>query len=336
MSESYAILKIEKVKSLQILSLRQKHNFRQIPVPNADINRRYLNKTLVNEGIENYVTLWESRKYDVNMNGGKCNPRQGAVYAYEIVLGYSHDAISDDKVNDWAKTSVEWLEKTFGGKENVLSAVLHMDEYTPHIHAIVMPIDERNRLCARSFTGGKVKMFNLQTSYANAVKEYELNRPEMYTKAKNKDLKRFYRAVNSIVNIEAPVKKEEEKEEDYITRCETWVKDIEFKSLDVLNKVKKENERLLAKQETYNLENKEATHLNNILIMKYCGNTKRAKKILLELAEYIDSVDIETLEYTLQKLLEEFVEDKRNILAKDKSYDLQKLTEELEKEDLSN
>ena len=35
--------------------------------------------------------------------------------------------------------NLQWLHRTFG-RENTVSAVLHMGEHTPHIHATVVPI----------------------------------------------------------------------------------------------------------------------------------------------------------------------------------------------------
>lgn len=43
------------------------------------------------------------------------------------------------KLDEWCDDNIKWLQDTFG-KENVVSAVLHMDEKTPHIHATVVPI----------------------------------------------------------------------------------------------------------------------------------------------------------------------------------------------------
>lgn len=328
---NYSILKIEKINSPLNFKVRERHNFRQIPVPNADINRQYINKTLVNEGVTDYLQLWKERQYEVNITGGTCNPRKGAVYAYEIILGYTHNAIENEKVEEWAKESIKWLADTFGGEKNVLSAVLHMDEHTPHIHAIVIPIDERKHLCARSYTGGKPKMFKLQLSYAKAMEQFGLERPVMFTKTSNTALKRFYKSINQITNMEAPTILEGELITDYAQRCENWAKDVASKSLDVVNKVSKANKRLMAKQETYNLENKEASHLNNLLIMKYAGNKKRTKKALLQLSDWIDNSPINEVERILS-VLEERVEEK-NILAKKKSYDLEIIKKELDELD---
>ena len=45
----------------------------------------------------------------------------------------------EGRLDEWCKDNVEWLCKTFG-VDNVVSAVLHMDEETPHIHATIVSI----------------------------------------------------------------------------------------------------------------------------------------------------------------------------------------------------
>ena len=53
----------------------------------------------------------------------------------------------EGRLKAWCADNLAWLRKTFGA-ENVVSAVLHMDETTPHIHAAVVPIvtGERRKL----------------------------------------------------------------------------------------------------------------------------------------------------------------------------------------------
>jgi TfoX/Sxy family transcriptional regulator of competence genes len=38
-----------------------------------------------------------------------------------------------DKILEWSKKSIEWLETKFG-KENIIKSHLHLDEKTPHLH----------------------------------------------------------------------------------------------------------------------------------------------------------------------------------------------------------
>ena len=59
---------------------------------------------------------------------------------------------------------MKWLQETHG-KENVLLAVVHHDETTPHLSAFVVPvIPGTNKLSAKHFVGGKAKLSQLQTS----------------------------------------------------------------------------------------------------------------------------------------------------------------------------
>ena len=44
----------------------------------------------------------------------------------------------------WCQDNLDWLRKTYGA-DNVVSAVLHMDEETPHIHATIVPIVQTER-----------------------------------------------------------------------------------------------------------------------------------------------------------------------------------------------
>jgi hypothetical protein len=45
---------------------------------------------------------------------------------------------ADCKLSDWYAENLDWLRKTFGD-DSIVSAVLHLNEKTPHIHATVVP-----------------------------------------------------------------------------------------------------------------------------------------------------------------------------------------------------
>lgn len=45
----------------------------------------------------------------------------------------------EGKLDAWIKKNIEWFQREFG-KENVVSAMLHVDETTPHLHITVVPI----------------------------------------------------------------------------------------------------------------------------------------------------------------------------------------------------
>ena len=123
------------------------------------------------------------------------------------------------QLDAWAKDSCGWLQKTFG-KENVVSAVLHLDEKTPHIHATVVPITrgerrkaklereknaqsgkrtyrtkkDRPRLCADDVMA-RDKLKAYQTTYAEAMAKYGLQRGVEGSEAKHISTQQYYREV---------------------------------------------------------------------------------------------------------------------------------------------
>lgn len=64
------------------------------------------------------------------------------------------------------------------GEENIISAVVHMDEKTPHMHLTFVPITKDNRLTAKEIIGNKAKLTKWQDDFhAHMVSFYpELER----------------------------------------------------------------------------------------------------------------------------------------------------------------
>ena len=69
--------------------------------------------------------------------------KDNAVIALCFVCTSDEDTMKklekEGKLDAWIKKSIEWFQREFG-KENVVSAMLHMDETTPHLHITVVPI----------------------------------------------------------------------------------------------------------------------------------------------------------------------------------------------------
>lgn len=113
------------------------------------------------------------REIDERIKSKNIKPKVGANAALGLVLevtdGWEHLPENFD-LEQWKRESIEWLEQKFG-KENVLSAVVHMDEYTPHIHAIVTPITPDGRLSSRDWLQREQDYSDIQKEYYEAVKQ---------------------------------------------------------------------------------------------------------------------------------------------------------------------
>lgn len=66
------------------------------------------------------------------------------------------------------------------GRDNFISAVVHMDEKTPHMHLVFVPLTEDKRLCAKEIIGNRKKLIAWQDDFwTHMVKKYpDLERGE--------------------------------------------------------------------------------------------------------------------------------------------------------------
>ena len=82
------------------------------------------------------------------------------------------------------------------GTENVAGVIIHKDVSTPHLVAYVVPIDQKGKLNCKSFLGGRVKLNQMQTDFANTVADLGLTRGKEGSKAKHTSIKEYYHDIN--------------------------------------------------------------------------------------------------------------------------------------------
>ena len=98
------------------------------------------------------------------------------------------------RLEDFQKSVHQWLEEKYG--DRIVRAELHLDEATPHIHAYLVPLDERGKLNCRGLFGGREKLSKFQDSYAEALASLGLERGIKGSRAKHTSVKQYYAAVN--------------------------------------------------------------------------------------------------------------------------------------------
>jgi hypothetical protein len=136
----FVVLHIQKPKGND--SGTTAHIERTVSPANADPERTYLNKEFIElpDGVDNRTQAIQHR---IENAGIKRKISHNQVRALQIMLSGTPEDMqriqNTGKLDEWCEDNIEWLQDTFG-KENLVSAVLHMDEKTPHIHATVVPI----------------------------------------------------------------------------------------------------------------------------------------------------------------------------------------------------
>ena len=192
------------------------HIERKTTPKNADPTRTHLNRELVRfpDGVADRT---EAISHRIRTAGIKRKITPDQVRAIRIVLSGTHEDMArvqdEGRLSEWCDDNLQWLHRTFG-KENTVSAVLHMDEHTPHIHATVVPIvtGERRkarkkqaegkrtyrkktnavRLCADDLLT-RERMVAYHDSYAKAMAKYGLQRGIRGSEARHTTTAQYYR-----------------------------------------------------------------------------------------------------------------------------------------------
>ena len=192
------------------------HIERKTTPKNADSTRTHLNRELVQfpDGVTGRT---EAISHRIRTAGIKRKITPDQVRAIRIVLSGTHEDMikvqDEGKLDEWCNDNLQWLHRTFG-RENTVSAVLHMDEHTPHIHATIVPIvtGERRkakrkqtegrrtyrkkanvvRLCADDLLT-RERLVAYHDSYATAMAKYGLQRGVRGSEARHTTTAQYYR-----------------------------------------------------------------------------------------------------------------------------------------------
>ena len=115
---------------------------------NAESGKTHLNRELISResvdletGRKKNLTISQAVKNRIREAGIK-KIRKNQNIALEVILTGSPETmkgLDKEHLDRWCGESLDWAGRQWG-KENLVSAVLHMDETTPHIHLIVVPI----------------------------------------------------------------------------------------------------------------------------------------------------------------------------------------------------
>ena len=192
------------------------HIERKTMPKNADPTRTHLNRELV-EFPDGVADRTEAISHRIHTAGIRRKITPDQVRAIRLVLSGTHEDMirvqDEGRLDEWGDDNLQWLHRTFG-KENTVSAVLHMDEHTPHIHATVVPIvtgkrrkarqkqvDGRRtyrkkanavRLCADDLMS-RERLVAYHDSYAAVMAKYGLQRGIRGSEARHTTTSQYYR-----------------------------------------------------------------------------------------------------------------------------------------------
>lgn len=304
---------------------------------NADESRVHLNRELVSRtvtdpstGKAKTLTIQQAVNRRIE-EAGITKVRSNQNTCIEIIFSGSPEtmcAMSPEQVNAWANDTLAWAQSRWG-YENVVSATLHCDEKTPHMHVIVVPIVQgqsrrsaskermdaamgvdtrkyktdttRNRLCANEVYT-KPLLYGYHTSYAETVGEkYGLSR------GVRADLGSYKKHTSSIEYNRQLAEETAEKER--------LIKDLTADYAELTSAVENTTSKLSAQREIMYLQEK--TIANNDVIIQ--NQEKQKASVVIN----DDAVEKQLAEkyVSLAKLTEEEKRLERSITDKTAEFD---------------
>lgn len=167
----YAIMRFQK-KTSGKLSACECHNERKKSAyksnPNIDPERSQYNYHLVEAPKYTYGRAIKERLNVVN-----CRKRKNSVLLIETLITASPELMNElpeEEQREFFARAVEFFQKKIG-KENVVSAVVHMDEKTPHMHLSFIPLTRDGRLSAKEIIGNQKHLSEWQTEFHEYMSE---------------------------------------------------------------------------------------------------------------------------------------------------------------------
>ena len=153
----FAILRFAKYKGPEIGHI-EAHNERTkekyASNPDVDTSRSHMNFHLVTP----------QRKYraeaEKQIAEAGCRTRSDSVRVVEALVTASPEFFKGKKkgeIKAYFQEALDFMQK-HQSKDTIISAVVHMDEKTPHMHLSFVPITQDGRLCAKEILGNKKKL----------------------------------------------------------------------------------------------------------------------------------------------------------------------------------
>ena len=198
--------------------------------------------------------------------------RSNNVIADELMFTATNEFFKDmtrDDIKEWADTCMEFVYNDLGyKKEQVLHATVHLDEKTPHVHCVVVPLikkydkrtnTERYTISKKQYIRDKIHLSELQDKYHKRLtdKGYDLERGIKGSDRKHikiKEYKRINRELEQKINIRSD--RLDKAISDFDEKMKT-TKNIPFNknqvivnkdTFDTMNKIVKESKKVIELQ----------------------------------------------------------------------------------------
>ena len=113
-----------------------------------DLSRSHLNYDLIDDDRSLYRKV-NDRVLALKENGSRVQKNSVVMYSNIITLPKELKNLSEEEQKKYFEVTTDYFKNRFG-EENVVSAKVHLDESTPHMHLHFVPVNAEGRLSART------------------------------------------------------------------------------------------------------------------------------------------------------------------------------------------
>jgi len=165
-----------------------KNNIELVPLTEKYVKGFY---NLTNEYRKQHEEKQKTERADRKKTFNQMLNKSRNVVANELLFTATSEFFKEmtiDDIKDWANTCMEFVYNDLGyTKEQVLHSVVHLDEKTPHVHCVVVPLvkkfdhrtnTERYTITKKEYIKDKIHLSQLQDMYHKKLvdKGYDLER----------------------------------------------------------------------------------------------------------------------------------------------------------------
>lgn len=216
---SYGIIRVQKFKAAAVTGI-QIHDKREKEKsntnPDIDYSKSNQNYSLIEADERPFQTQIKEKIESLNL---KKAVRKDAVVMCQILVTSDKDFfdnITPEQEKQFFQDSLEFIKKRYGA-DNIISAEVHKDEKTPHLHINLVPIND-NKLSAKSLFD-RPFLYKLQDDFYNDVsKNYGLERGGQEEHQRHKTMQELKKETlkkedERLHQLEQDIKKRQEKVE---------------------------------------------------------------------------------------------------------------------------
>lgn len=207
---SYAIVRNEKLTRSQAIGIcvhndrkAKKHLNKEIDISKSNLNYYFKKNEL------SYIKEFDRLKEKYNLQG---QIRSNSIIMCEMIFTSDKEFFEEigmEETKRYFKESYKFIcDYKNLGEKYIISAVVHFDETTPHMHLIYIPVihtknkerREIEKVCCRDFWKGRDSYRNLQNAFYEYItsKGFELQRglPAEETNRKNETIQNYKQITN--------------------------------------------------------------------------------------------------------------------------------------------